>query len=147
MKIFIVGAVSSASEQQLSKYKVYKQVLTDVFDDLSLTTPDDIWDYRLKCIAENPNASKIDIDNMMTNFDLQKVRESDLLVGDLSVRSTGMGIELGVANENKVKAIFFFEEGTEISNMITGTFKGSKFVSYKDLTELSKKLKNELKNL
>lgn len=147
MKVFIVGAVSFAGDNQLSKYEVYKQILSDIFEDLSLTTPDDIWNYRGKCIAENPKVTKIEIDKMMTDFDLQKVRESDLLVCDLSVRSTGMGIELGVANENNVKAIFCFEEGVQISNMITGTFSGSKFLSYKDLTDLRQKLEPELKGL
>ena len=147
MKVFIAGAVSFAGEGQLSKYDVYKRILTEMVGDLSLTTPDDIWAYREKCIAENPKATKIEIDNMMTDFDLQRVRESDLLVCDLSVRSTGMGIELGVAHENRVKTIFCFEEGVEISNMITGTFKGSKFICYKDLVELAKKLKKELQNI
>lgn len=146
MRVFVAGAVSSASENQLKKYNTYKKILFDVFDDLSLTTPDDIWEFRESCRAKDPKATKLEIDRMMTDFDLQKVRESDLIVCDISSLSTGMGIELGVAKENNVNVIFCFEEGTAVSNMITGTFAESAFVSYKNLSQLETKLANALKS-
>ena len=147
MKVFIAGAVTAANENQLKKYNVYKKILMNVFGEISLTTPDDIWDFRNKCIKENPKAQKIEIDKMMTDFDLQKIRESDLIVCDLTVSSTGMGIELGVAHENRNKVVFCFEGGSNVSNMITGTFSSSKFVSYKNLRELEKELVEALKGL
>ena len=46
MKVFIAGAVTAANENQLKKYNVYKKILMNVFGEISLTTPDDIWDFR-----------------------------------------------------------------------------------------------------
>ena len=137
MKIFLAGAVSSASDDQLKKYNVYKEILENFGE---VTFPDKIWEYRQKCIDENPNKSKIEIDNMMTDYDLQLVRDCDVLVGDISQLSTGLGIELGVALENKKNVIFFYEKGAYVSNMITGSFSKSLFIEYENVEDLKQKL-------
>ncbi len=147
MKIFVAGAVSSAKKEQLEKYNIYKKILEETFEDLILTTPDDIWDYRNKCIDENPNFEKISIDKLMVDYDLKQVKESDLIICDISEISTGMGIELGIAHENNKKILFFYEKGSYISNMISGSFKDAHFIEYANTDELVGKLKFELKNL
>ena len=137
MKIFIMGAVSSADERQLEKYNLYRKVLSKFAD---LTTPDDIWEYRQKSEKAFPNKAKEEIDEIMVEYDLGCVRKSDLLVCDLSMQSTGVGVELGVAHEKKISAIFFYEKGAHISNMIKGAFPQSDFVEYDNLADLNDKL-------
>ena len=144
MKIFLAGAVSSASENQLKKYEIYKAILENFGE---LTFPDKIWEYRQKCIDENPNKSKIEIDKMMTDFDLQLVRNCDVMVCDISQISTGLGIELGVALENNKNVIFFYEKGSYVSNMITGSFNSSLFFEYVNLDMLKSRLESEMKNI
>ena len=144
MKIFLAGAVSSATEDQLKKYEVYRANLEKFGE---LTFPDKIWEYRQKCINEYPNKTKLEIDKMMTDYDLNLVRKCDLMVCDISQVSTGLGIELGVALENKKKMIFFYEEGSYISNMITGSFRDSLFVEYNTTEDLKEKLVDSLKNI
>jgi hypothetical protein len=137
MQIFLAGAVSVANDKQLNKYNVYKDILEKYG---KLTVPDDIWAYRENCIKMNPNASKLEIDRMMVEYDLSRVKNSDLVVCDLSMQSTGMGLELGVVYENKNKIIFCYEKGSYISNMITGAFSGYSFIEYLDLIDLKNQL-------
>jgi len=136
MKIFLMGAVTSANKKQLKKYNFYKQLLHSYGE---LTTPDDIWDYRNKC-KEDTNKTKLEIDKLMTDFDLARIKESDLLICDISSQSIGVGIELGTAYVNNNKVVFCFEKGSIISNMITGVFNSSKFIEYKNLEDLKNKL-------
>jgi len=144
MKLFLAGAVSLASDNQIKKYDIYKSVL-EKFG--SLTYPDKIWEYRQKCINENPDKSKFEIDKLMTDYDLDQVRDCDLMVCDISQLSTGLGIELGVALEHKKKLIFFYEKGAYVSNMITGSFYGCSFVEYSSENELKEQLIKEIKAL
>ena len=147
MKIFLAGAVSSAQNGQLEKYNIYKDNLAKIFRNALLITPNDIWEYRNNCIHNNSQLSQREIDNMMVNYDLEKVRESDLIVCDLSELSTGMGLELGVAHENHKKVVFFYETGAHISSMIIGAFSDSLFVEYASVSDLRDKLLIELKNV
>lgn len=147
MKIFLAGAVSSAQNGQLEKYNIYKSNLSKIFKNSQLITPDDIWEYRSKCEKNKTQLSSKEIDNMMVNYDLEKVKESDLIVCDLSELSTGMGLELGVAHENHKKVVFFYETGAHISSMIIGAFPDSLFVEYASVSDLRDKLLIELKNV
>ena len=145
MKVFLAGAVSSADSKQLAKYGVYKNCVLDTLGNIDLTVPDDIWDYRNDCIKYNPDFTKLDVDKAMVKYDLDLVRQADLIICDLSQQSNGMGIELGVACSNNIEVIFFYEAGAYVSNMVTGAFSDSKFIEYKDLDELKNKLAFELK--
>ena len=144
MKFFLAGAVSTATETQTKKYNIYKDVLEKFGE---LTYPDKIWDFRQKCINENPEKSKLEIDKMMTDFDLNLVRECDVMVCDISEISTGLGIELGVALEQNKKVVFLYEKGSYISNMITGSFYGCMFIEYASIESLEVKLSEIIENL
>ena len=144
MKIFLGGAVSVASQEQLEKYNVYKEILSEFG---TLTVPDNIWDYRQKCIQQNPNAEKVEIDKMMVDYDLEIVRGTDLMICDISQQSTGLGLELGVALENKKKIIFFYEKGAYVSNMLTGAFFENEFVEYENINRLRENLKTIMQKI
>lgn len=144
MKLFLAGAVSTATEDQIKKYGVYKTVLEGFGE---LTYPDKIWEFRQKCIDENPEKSKLKIDKMMTDFDLNLVRECDVMICDISQISTGLGIELGVALEHKKQIVFFYEKGSYVSNMITGSFNESLFVEYENEEILKNQLSEIIKTL
>lgn len=138
MKIFLAGAVSVASESQLEKYHAYKDILEKVGD---LTTPDDIWAFRQKTINENPEKSKLEIDKLMVDYDLDLVRNADIMICDISEQSTGMGIELGVVKENNIDIVFCYQKGSYVSNMLTGAFFDKAFIEYESTKELAEKLK------
>lgn len=137
MKLFLAGAFSTATESQLEKYNTYKTIL-EKFG--KLTFPDKILSYREKCINDFPNKSKIEIDKLMVDYDLGLVRDCDIMVCDISQISTGLGIELGVALEQNKKIVFFYETGSYVSNMITGSFSNSEFIEYKNIEDLKQNL-------
>lgn len=141
MKIFLGGAVSVASHKQLEKYNAYKEILSGFGE---LTVPDDIWDYRQKCIDESPNEKKIEIDKKMVEYDLNLVKNTELMVCDISEQSTGLGIELGIAKENKIDVIFCYQKGSYVSNMLTGAFFDKVFIEYENIEDLKEKLLKSL---
>lgn len=145
MKIFLAGSVSGASKNQLSKYEVYKKVVLSTYPKATIITPDDIYAYRKKCIETNPSFSKIPIDKLMVDFDLEQVKESDLVVCDISEQSCGMGLELGICKENNIKIIFCFKKGAYVSSMIYGTFNNSNFIEYETTDDLKNQLTYALK--
>ena len=137
MKLFLAGAVSTATESQLEKYNTYKTILEEFG---TLTFPDKIWEYRQKCIREFPEKSKLEIDKLMVDFDLDLVRNCDVMICDISQISTGLGIELGTILEQNKKIVFFYETGSYVSNMITGAFSGSEFIEYQNIEDLKQSL-------
>lgn len=137
MKLFLAGAFSTATESQLEKYNAYKIILEKFGE---LTFPDKILAYREKCMRDFPNKSKIEIDKLMVDYDLGLVRDCDIMICDISQISTGLGIELGVALEQNKKIVFFYETGSYVSNMITGSFSNSEFIEYKNIEDLKQNL-------
>ena len=146
MKVFLAGAVTGCSKVQMQKYQVYDETLKEIIPQLELTTPDVIWEYRNLIIKKHPEFDTQKIDEEMLKFDLKKVRDSDCIVCDLSALSTGMGIELGVAVENKKKIVFFYEHSTKVGSMITGAFPLAEFIEYKNGKDMVEKLKAYFNN-
>ena len=147
MKIFLAGSVSSASKEQLNKYDIYNKAILSTYPTATIIAPDDIYAYRNNCIKTDPTLSKIQIDKLMVDFDLEKVKEADLVVCDISEQSCGMGLELGICKENDIKTIFCFKHGSYVSNMIYGAFIDSTFVEYKTIDDLNIQLTHALKTM
>lgn len=69
----------------------------------------------------------------------------DIFVAEVSMAATGLGIELGWANDDKVPIYCFYKEGLKISNslhVITDNF-----IEYRDLDDFNIKLTKILNNL
>ncbi len=147
MNIFLVGAVTVADEKQLAKYKTYMELIQNVKGLETFTNPDKIWEYREKCLKLHKDKTKFEIDHMMTDYDLSMVKQSDVMVCDISMQSIGLGIELGVASMYDKKMIFCYEKGSYVSSMITGTFHKATFIEYESIEDLKEKLSKILKIL
>ena len=76
----------------------------------------------------------------MVDYDLDLVRNCDIMVCDISQISTGLGIELGVALEHNKKIVFFYETGSYVSNMIKGAFSKAEFIEYQNIESLKQSL-------
>ena len=76
----------------------------------------------------------------MVDFDLDLVRNCDVMICDISQISTGLGIELGTILEQNKKIVFFYETGSYVSNMITGAFSDSEFIEYQNIEDLKQSL-------
>ena len=145
-KVFIIGAVTGV-EDTVSAYDELGKVVTSVLGDIELTTPNTIFDFRNNYILHHKAATEEEINYNMVKFDLEKVGEADLIVGDLTVKSTGVGIELGTLVNKDNKKIFFAKEGEVVSNMVLGAFPKNKIIRYNDFEDFKLKLEKELKKL
>ncbi|MBD3313985.1 hypothetical protein GF345_06085 [Candidatus Woesearchaeota archaeon] len=74
----------------------------------------------------------------------QKVREADLIIGELSEPSTGQGMEImEAANLNKPVVILALE-GSKVSGLVRGCPAVKKILFYNDKGDLKKKLEKHL---
>ena len=78
----------------------------------------------------------------MVNYDLNFVKEADLLFVNLSNKSFGVGMELGIAKEYNKKVFLVAKQGTQISNMVLGAFPNSKVHYYSNQNELFEIIEN-----
>jgi nucleoside 2-deoxyribosyltransferase len=76
---------------------------------------------------------------------LDIIKNSDLVVAEVSYPSTGQGIELGWANIFKVPIICISKEGTKISRSLSKIT--DNFLEYKDSDDMIKKLTQRLSSL
>lgn len=68
--------------------------------------------------------------------------ECDLFVAEVSEASTGLGIELGWADQFDVPVICVYKEGSDPSSSLKAV--AEKFIEYKKVEELIEKLGGEL---
>ena len=145
-KVFIIGAVTGV-EDTIDAYDELGKVVVSVLGEVELITPNTIFDYRNDYIKTHKSASEEEINYNMVKFDLDCVRTADLVVGDLSIKSTGVGIELGTILNEGNKKLFFAKEDAVVSNMILGAFSDVGVIRYKTFDDFKQKLKEELKKL
>ena len=137
MQIFLAGSVSGADEKQLEKYGIYEKVLKPFG---KVIAPKDIDKFIEKCKKEKTTFSQKQLDKIIVEYDLTQVKTSELVVCDLTLNSTGVGIELGVAKTNNIPVIFCYQKGTNISTIVRGAFFDSTFIEYKNIEQLQEKL-------
>lgn len=136
--IFVLGAYTDTNKQDLEIYTYLSSYLKTRFIDYEIIDPFVIENYR-KTLTEN-------IDEEMVIYDLNCVKKASLLVADLTNKSTGVGIELGIALEHSKSVILLAKKGSNISNMIKGAFAKNKIFYYEDIDDICNILSKELDN-
>ncbi len=140
--IFVGGAYFATDKNDIDIYPYIAKILKDKYPNFNVIMPTDIEDYRNRYIQEHPTATLQQINKAMVDYDLQLVKTAKMLIVDVSNKSTGLGIELGtIINDNK-PIIFVAKQGSQISNMVYGTFPSIKVNYYKDLEDLKNILSN-----
>ena len=140
--IFIAGAYTGVQKDNLNIYSELKEYLLSLNDNYNIVTLLDIDEFRNNYTLSHPNANLKEVDIAMVNFDLNFVKNCDLIIANLSTKSIGLGIELGtVINDNK-NILFVGQEGTTVSNMIIGGFKDYQIHYYKDFEDLKSIVEN-----
>ena len=134
--IFLMGAYFTTKKEDIDLYPIIAEFIKNNFKNVNITQPIDIENFRKNYIKQNPQATIENINEAMVNYDLDLIRKSDLLIVDLTNKSTGVGIELGVAKENNKKLIFFAKKDSKISNMVYGAFSNIPVFYYETLQEL-----------
>lgn len=139
--IFIMGAFFNTDQQDIDVYSYIADVFKTTFKNVNITQPIDIENYRNNFIKENPNADINTINKAMVDYDLFKIKQADLLFCDVSNKSTGVGIELGVAKENNINIVFCAKKNSKISNMVYGAFPDKNVYFYSSLNDLQEYIK------
>lgn len=136
--IFVMGAYFNTDQEDIDAYSYIANVFKNKIKDVKITQPIDIENYRQTYILQNPTANINNINKAMVDFDLLQVKQADLLFCDVSNKSTGVGIELGVAKENNKEIIFVAKKDSQISNMVFGAFSDKTVYYYSSLEDLKK---------
>ena len=72
------------------------------------------------------------------------IKDSDLIIAEVSLPSTGLGIELGWADYLKIPILCIYEKGLEYSSSLK--FITNNFVEYDNSKDLIEKLEKYLNN-
>lgn len=150
MKVAILGAVHGTSESERLIFETYKAAVLIKLKDAEIVSFDKIFEHKNNYIKFNPNANESQILKDMVSFDLNEVNSADIVLADISQRSTGLGIELAELSKRlydkslkPLKLYLFAKEDLSVSDMIKGYFANTKIINYKsaeDLAEILDKL-------
>ena len=135
-KIFIGGAYFATAPEDISVYSFVADVLKKRNPNLEITTPNDIETYRNYFSLKHPHARDEEVNKVMVEYDLEKLKEADVIIADVSNKSTGLGLELGTVRGEDKFFVFIAKKGCMISNMLYGAFPNVEVKRYGSLNEL-----------
>ncbi len=124
-KLYIGHSLNYATEEFKAEMKAFKQDLKKYFEILDFIG-----------LGDHPA-------ELVYKFDRGQVLKSDMFLAFADEVSTGLGIEIGIALENKKKLIIAHKKGLKISKMVLGIPKNqATFVEYEHLDEVEKVLQS-----
>ena len=142
--IFLAGAYTGIDKNKLSIYAELKHFILCIDKNFNVVNMYDVDNYIKDYQVNLPNASFKDVEIAMVKYDIDFVKNCDLIIANLTNKSIGVGIELGIAFELNKNVLFVAESGSTISNMVLGCFQNNEIYFYKDLVELKNIVKNYL---
>jgi len=80
------------------------------------------------------------------NRDYEQLKSSDILIADVSERSHGVGIEIGLSYQLGLKRILLMEKGNSITKLAQG-MPDTINLEYEDGNDLKSKLNQELQKI
>lgn len=108
MIICVTGSVLNQNKKSLSKYNLIKQTLIDKCD--KLYTPLETMSFMGSNRERFLRAQK-------------SITDADIIFADVSLPSTGQGMELMLAKQLRKKVVCIAESGSKVSGLILGAFK------------------------
>lgn len=125
MKCYVLGAVTGGAENAKEIFETYKIALKGKFEILG--TPLETAKFQ-GTYAERFNRAK------------EFIRQADLIVADMSVASTGAGIEMGMAHLLSKKIVVFAKTESKVSGLVIGLVGEQNIHYYNDSEELLEKI-------
>lgn len=130
--IMITGAITSAKEDSLEIY----EILTEELKQYSNKIYSPLDTIKFKGTAEEMYTRVMTI-----------LKETDLVIAEMSNPSTGQGMELQEAVRLDIPIIIVAKEGSKISSTVLGSGKVKKTFFYNNKEDIKGNLKNILENL
>lgn len=134
--IFIGGAFFTTQKEDTDIFPYIVKIIKDNYKNIDLIQPTDIEDYRKKIQSKSPNITLKDLNKSMVDYDLEMIRSCKLMIADVTNKSTGLGIELGIIKQNNIPIELVARKNAKISNMIFGAFPECNIYYYDTLDEL-----------
>ncbi len=122
--ILILGALP-ADEKDRELYQSIKDSCQD--ENTKVSSPIDTAEFK-----------GTDQQRYQRAFD--KIREADLIIGELSRPSTGQGMEIRDAASHGKEIIIVAAEGSKVSGLVKGCPAVNEIIYYKDIKDLKMKL-------
>ncbi|MGC8811995.1 MAG: nucleoside 2-deoxyribosyltransferase [Candidatus Aenigmatarchaeota archaeon] len=135
VKVFVSGRLDQSKPENQKTY----EIITGICESLGF----EVWlphrDTRKEMKEKFSKAEEI-VKNLY-DFDLEKVKNSDLVIAELTNPSFGVGLELRVCHEYNIDVIALAREEANVSVTVIGDPAIKKFFRYRNLEELETKLK------
>ena len=146
LNIFIGGSFTGQGQETLDIYRHIKSKIKEIVSKVNVINPDDIDIFRENFKKINPQSTDLELDKAMVDFDLQFVKSCDIVIFDVTNRSIGVGMELGMLYKEEKPLLLVAKSGAVVSNMVLGAFnQGVKY--YDNLEELDKILEDFFKGV
>ncbi|MGI0141411.1 MAG: hypothetical protein ACREBF_02035 [Candidatus Micrarchaeales archaeon] len=133
MKVYIMGPKQLAGKSYIPFYKNIVTFTKNYFTNVVCTYPD-FWESKM---APKDHYG----------FLKRQIKSCDLLIAEVSVPATGLGVQLEMAVACKVPVIALVKEGCIPSTLAVGCPAVKSIVGYKGQKDLNLKLKMEFEKL
>ena len=134
-RILITGTVMNADGDSTKTYEEIVNICKEVSD--SISSPLDTLEFKGSDIERYNRAMEL-------------LKNTDIIIAEMSVASTGQGMELQEAVRLNIPIIVIAKENSKISGLLKGSGKIKSIIQYKDIKdikdELLKNIKDELLN-
>lgn len=144
-QIFVGGAFFTTKKEDTDVFPFVVNIIKENIKNAKVIQPTDIEVYRENVKKNNPDILLQNLNKAMVDYDLNLIKTSDLFIADVTNKSIGLGLELGVAWENNVTVELVARTGANISNMVFGAFPYNKVSYYSTLQDLENIIKDILK--
>ncbi|MDR0978517.1 MAG: hypothetical protein LBL91_01010 [Lachnospiraceae bacterium] len=132
MNILITGAVNGANEESKQLY----QSIIDACEAYSNSISSPLDTMQFKGTNEERYKKAMEL-----------LKTAELIIAEMSIPSTGQGMELQEAVNRNIPIIIIAKEGSKISGLLLGTQKIIEMIYYKNKKELEEKLSMSLKKI
>jgi 2'-deoxynucleoside 5'-phosphate N-hydrolase len=133
MKVYFAASITGGRDNQ----EIYPEIVNFLKENNCKVLTEHISDKNLSSYGETNL-----LPEEIFQRDLNWIRESDILIAEVSQVSLGVGYEIGFAESlgKKIICLYKEKEGKKLSAMIEGN-KNLIIIKYKDVEDIKQKLK------
>ena len=137
MKIYFAGSIRGGRDDA-----DFYLAIINYLRDFGEVLTEHVGDSKLTSVGEQKNSSFIH------DRDVNWIKESDVIVAEVTMPSLGVGYEIAKATDLKKRVLCLFREdsGRSLSAMISGC-KDLDVVNYLDLASVKKEIKKFFENI
>lgn len=129
-KILITGSVMSASSDSIEIYKKLVKICKDIDDNVS--SPLDTMKFKGN-------------DFERYNRAMELLQNTSIIIAEMSIQSTGQGMELQEAIRLNIPIIVIAKNGSKISGLVKGSGRVKSILYYENIEDIQEELIKQIK--